>query len=115
MKSYGNCPYCGVNIDITDLYTDFDFTEKEDVMYCLRCKKGYVHTVKVSIDLKISSVEKNLETAKKQYDTFKSKFYIRRRNFLEKMLQYNKKIDNGTLSKQEIEDCIEEWIWDDLC
>ena len=115
MKDYGKCPYCGVNINARDLYSDFDFSETEDVMYCKKCKKGYVHKVKVSIDLKISSVEENLEIAKKQYDTFESQFYARRKNLLEKMLKYNNKIDNGTLTEKEIEDGIEEWIWGYLC
>lgn len=103
------CPYCGLNMDVSDVYETADGIEEEGFATCPKCHKAFVHTSEVTIDFNIYPVKCQLNLTQRDIVLYGTESDLRKKEFLEKMLEYNKKIDEGLLTEKEIEEYSDEW------
>lgn len=109
MSSWDICPYCDEELSIDDVYDTSDGFLDEGFATCPRCRKAFEHTTEATVDFNISNVENLLDIAKIVVEMLGSERYKRRQAFLEKLVAYNKKIDDGVLTEEEIEAYSDEW------
>lgn len=109
MFNWDECPYCGKELSIEDVYDTTDGIKEEGFATCPRCRKAFEHTAEVTVDFNISSVEILLDIANTGVEVLGSERYKRRQAFLEKLVAYNKMIDDGVLTEEEIEAYSDEW------
>lgn len=109
MSSWDICPYCDEELSIGDVYDTSDGFLDEGFATCPRCRKAFEHTTEATVDFNISNVENLLDIAKIGVEMLGSERYKRRQAFLEKLVAYNKKIDDGVLTEEEIEAYSDEW------
>ena len=79
----------------------------------LRDEYGYgkkrLDNLKAKVDFEITSVENQLQDANMRVNFIDAELYKPRQTFLKKLLAYNKKIDEGVLTEEEIEAYSDEW------
>lgn len=109
MNDWDRCPYCLQKISINDVYNTTDGFKDEGFATCPRCEKAFVHYTDVTVYFRINDVEGTLQVANKCVELFGTDRYKRRQAFLEKIVEYNKKIDDAVLSREEIEAYSDEW------
>lgn len=109
MSSWDICPYCDEELSIDDVYDTSDGFLDEGFATCPRCRKAFEHTTEATVDFNISNVENLLDIAKIVVEMLGSERYKRRQAFLEKLVAYNKMIDDGVLTEEEIEEYSDEW------
>lgn len=109
MFDWARCPYCGAELSITDVYDTKDGYIDEGFSKCPQCGKAFVHYTDVTVDFRINDVEGTLHVANNCVELFGTDRYKRRQAFLEKLVAYNKKIDDGVLTEEEIETYSDEW------
>ncbi len=109
MFNWDECPYCGEELEINDVYDTSDGYLDEGFATCPRCRKVFEHTAEVTVYFNIASVENLLDIANTGVEILGNERYKRRQEFLEKLVAYNKKIDEGVLTEKEIEEYSDEW------
>lgn len=109
MFDWDRCPYCDEELSITDVYDTSSGVIDEGFATCPRCRKAFAHTTEVTVEFNISSVEQLLENANIGVKFVNKERYKPRKDFLEKLVAYNKKIDEGVLTEEEIEAYSNEW------
>lgn len=109
MKEWNECPYCIEELAITDVYDTSDGYIDEGFTMCPKCHKAFVHTTEVKVDFEITSVENQLQDANMRVNFIDAELYKPRQTFLKKLLAYNKMIDDGVLTEEEIEEYSDEW------
>ena len=109
MCRYDRCPYCGLNMDVSDVYETADGIEEEGFATYPECHKAFVHTSEVTIDFNTYTVNGQLSLMQRDIVLFGKESDLRRKEFLEEMLEYNKKIDEGLLTEKEIEEYKDIW------
>lgn len=109
MFNWDECPYCREELSINDVYDTADGYIDEGFSKCPRCRKAFVHYTDVTVDFRINDIEGTLQVAKNCVELFGKDRYTRRQAFLEKLVAYNKMIDDGVLTEEEIEAYSDEW------
>ena len=109
MFDWDRCPYCDEELSITDVYDTSDGIIDEGFATCPRCRKAFVHTSEVTVDFDITSVEDSLQYTNNCIEVMDNAWYKTRQAFLEKLVAYNKMIDDGVLTEEEIEAYSDEW------
>lgn len=109
MFSLDECPYCEKELEINDVYDTSYGIKEEGFATCPRCHKAFEHTAEVTVDFNISSVENLLDIANNCVEFVDKEHYKPRQAFLEKLVAYNKMIDDGALTEEEIEAYSDEW------
>lgn len=109
MFDWDRCPYCDEELSITDVYDTTDGYLDEGFATCPRCRKAFVHYTDVTLDFNITPVEYSLDIANNSVEFIDKERYTPRKIFLEKLVAYNKKIDDGVLTEEEIEAYSDEW------
>ena len=109
MFAWDRCPYCREELSIDDVYDTSDGIMDEGFATCPRCHKAFVHTAEVTIDFNIASVDDCLQVTNTCVEFLDKERYKIRQAFLEKLVAYNKKIDDGVLTEEEIEEYSDEW------
>lgn len=109
MFDWDRCPYCDEELSITDVYDISDGIIDEGFATCPRCRKAFAHYAEVTVDFHISSAESLLDIANTCVESLGMKNRKPRKDFLEKLVAYNKMIDDGVLTEEEIEAYSDEW------
>lgn len=109
MSSWDICPYCETEFYVVDIYDISDGLINEGFATCPECHKAFVHHSELKIDFNIQSVEDCLEFITKCVGMLGIERYKPKQAFLEKLVAYNKKIDDGVLTEEEIEAYSDEW------
>lgn len=109
MFDWDECPYCGEELSIHNVYDTSDGYLDEGFATCPRCRKVFEHKTEVTVYFNISNVEQLLENANIGVECVNKERYQPRQAFLEKLVAYNKKIDEGVLTEEEIEAYSDEW------
>ena len=109
MFNCDECPYCGAELSIDDVYDTSDGIMDEGFATCPRCHKAFEHTAEVTINFNIASVDDCLQVTNTCVEFLDKERYRIRQAFLEKLVAYNKKIDDGVLTEKEIEEYSDEW------
>ena len=109
MFNCDECPYCGEELSIDDVYDTSYGVIDEGFATCPRCRKAFVHTAEVTVDFNITSVDDCLQVTNNRVDFLDKERYKTRKAFLEKLVAYNKMIDDGVLTEEEIEEYSDEW------
>lgn len=109
MSDWDICPYCIEELAITDVYDTSDGFLDEGFATCPRCRKAIAHATEVTVEFQIASVEDMLEIANICVEFVDNEQYKPTIAFLEKLVAYNKKIDDGVLTEEEIEAYSDEW------
>lgn len=109
MFDWDKCPYCDEELSIHNVYDTSDGYLDEGFATCQRCRKVFEHTTEVTVEFNISSVEPLLENANIGVKFVNKERYKPRQAFLEKLVAYNKMIDDGVLTEEEIEAYSDEW------
>ena len=109
MSSRAYCPYCDTEFYVMDIYDISDGLIAEGFATCPECHKAFVHHSELAIDFNIQSVEGCLEFIKKCVGMLGMERYKPKQAFLEKLVAYNKKINDGVLTEEEIEAYSDEW------
>lgn len=109
MSSRDYCPYCETEFYVNDIYDISDRLIEEGFATCPECHKAFVHNSELEIDFNIQSVECCLEFIKKCVGMLGMARYKPKQAFLEKLVAYNKMIDDGVLTEEEIEAYSDEW------
>ena len=109
MFDWDYCPYCDEELGINDVYDTSDGFLDEGFATCPRCLKAFAHYTDVTIDFHIASVETLLDIANTGMEFLDKEHYKPRKDFLEKLVSYNKALDKGVLTEDEIEAYSDEW------
>lgn len=109
MSSWDICPYCEKELEINDVYDISYGIIDEGFATCPRCRKVFEHTAEVTVYFNISSVENLLDIANTCVESLGMENRKPRQAFLEKLVAYNKMIDDGVLTEEEIEAYSDEW------
>ena len=109
MSSWDYCPYCDEELSMTDVYDTSDGYLEEGFATCPNCHKAFVHYTDVTLDFNITPVGYSLDIANNSVDFIDNEYYKTRTDFLKKLVAYNKMIDDGVLTEEEIEKYSDEW------
>lgn len=109
MFNWDECPYCDKELSIDDVYDTSDGIIDEGFTTCPNCRKAFQHTAEVTVDFNIMSVEDSLQVTNNRVEFLDKERYKTRQAFLEKLVAYNKMIDDGVLTEEEIEAYSDEW------
>lgn len=109
MSDWDRCPYCDEELSMTDVYDTTDGYIDEGVATCPRCRKAFVHYTDVTIDFNLTPVEYLLDILNTSVEFIDKEYHKTRKAFLEKLAAYNKMIDDGVLTEDEIEAYSDEW------
>lgn len=109
MSDWDYCPYCDEELSMTDVYDTSDGYLEEGFATCPRCRKAFAHYTDVTIDFYLTPVDSLLDIAKTAVEFIDQEYFKPRKAFLEKLVAYNKKIDDGVLTEEEIEQYSDEW------
>ena len=109
MFDWDECPYCNEELSITDVYDTSDGFLEEGFATCPRCRKALAHYTDVTLDFNLTHVEYLLDIANTSVEFIDKEYHKTRKAFLEKLVAYNKMIDDGVLTEEEIEVYSDEW------
>ena len=109
MFDWDRCPYCDEELGIDDVYDTTDGYLDEGFATCPNCRKAFVHSTEVTVDFTIMSVENKLQDANAYVNFVDKERYKPRQTFMKKLFAYNKMIDEGVLTEEEIEAYSDEW------
>lgn len=109
MSDWDYCPYCDEELSMTDVYDTSDGYLEEGFATCPNCHKAFVHYTDVTLDFNITPVEYSLDIANNSVEFIDNEYHKTRKSFLNKLVAYNKMIDDGVLTEEEIEAYSDEW------